>query len=53
MKVLLYSGGMDSWLIKRLWKPDECVYVDMHTEYSEDEKKRLDADIRVIDFPLA
>lgn len=21
-KVLLYSGGMDSWLIDKIWKPD-------------------------------
>ena len=33
-KVLLYSGGMDSWLIDKLWKPDIRLYVDMNTRYS-------------------
>lgn len=26
-KVLLYSGGMDSWLIDKIWKPDVKLYV--------------------------
>ena len=34
-KVLLYSGGMDSWLIDKLWKPDIRLYVDMNTRYSK------------------
>lgn len=51
-KVLLYSGGMDSWLIDKVWKPDVKLYVDMHTEYSELEKSRLPEDVKVIDFPL-
>lgn len=51
-KVLLYSGGMDSWLIDKIWKPDIKLYVDMHTDYSELEKSRLPKDVRVIDFPL-
>lgn len=51
-KVLLYSGGMDSWLISKLWKPDIRLYVNMHTEYSESEMKRLPADVKVVDFPL-
>lgn len=51
-KILLYSGGMDSWLIRRLWKPDECLYIDMKTRYSERERSRLDSNIRVVDFPL-
>lgn len=36
-KVLLYSGGTDSWLINQLWKPDNALYVDMRTMYSEEE----------------
>ena len=52
MKVLLYSGGMDSWLIRNIWKPDECVYVDMQTRYSENEIKKLDKSVKIIHFPL-
>ena len=33
MRVLLYSGGTDSWLIKELWHPDVLLYVDMKTRY--------------------
>ena len=43
-KVLLYSGGMDSWLIDKLWKPDIRLYVDMNTRYSKEEMKRLPDD---------
>lgn len=54
-KVLLYSGGMDSWLINKIWKPDYRVYVNMHTQYSQTELERikLEKDIIIIDFPLA
>lgn len=51
-KVLLYSGGMDSWLIKQLWKPDVCLYVDIHGDYSDSEVMRLPDDVVVVDFPL-
>lgn len=54
-KVLLYSGGMDSWLIDKVWKPDMKVYVNMHTRYSEEEIKRIQAtekDVVIVDFPL-
>lgn len=54
-KILLYSGGMDSYLIDKLWKPDRRIYVDMHTRYSKQEidciKKRRD-DVEFVDFPL-
>lgn len=50
-KVLLYSGGMDSWLIDKIWKPDLKIYVNLHSEYSEEELKRLPKDVKVIDFP--
>lgn len=52
-KILLYSGGMDSWLIRKIWKPDVCVYVNMHTQYSKDEINRLDEDVKVVDFDLS
>lgn len=51
-KILLYSGGSDSWLINKLWKPDVRVYVDMKTRYSTDEIKKLDKDVKIIEFPL-
>lgn len=51
-KVLLYSGGMDSWLIDKIWKPDMKVYVNMHTPYSEQEMERLPSDVVVVDLPL-
>lgn len=54
-KVLLYSGGMDSWLIDKIWKPDLKVYVNMHTRYSEEEIAKIKAqrdDVEIVDFPL-
>lgn len=53
-KVLLYSGGMDSWLMSKLWKPDIKLYVDMKTRYSESELKRIskEPDVTVVEFPL-
>lgn len=54
-KVLLYSGGMDSWLISKIWNPDLCVYVDMHTRYSEQEISNIKVnspEVKIIDFPL-
>lgn len=49
-KVLLYSGGMDSWLIDKIWKPDIKIYVDINGDYSKEEIKRLPEDVKVIDF---
>ena len=51
-KVLLYSGGMDSWLIDKLWEPDIKIYVNMHTEYSNWEIARLPKDVDVVDLPI-
>ena len=51
-KVLLYSGGMDSWLIDKIWNPDIKVYVNMHTRYSNDEIAKLPKDVTIVDFPL-
>lgn len=52
-KVLLYSGGMDSWLIRQIWKPDICLYVDMNTEYSAEEISRLPEDVIVEKLDLS
>ena len=51
-KVLLYSGGMDSWLIDKIWRPDRKIFVDVGTPASAEERKRLPADVIVLDFPL-
>lgn len=51
-KVLLYSGGLDSWLISKIWKPDLLLYVDMGTEYSECEMRRLPINAKTVKFPL-
>jgi 7-cyano-7-deazaguanine synthase in queuosine biosynthesis len=54
-KILLYSGGMDSWLIDKLWNPDLRLYVDMHTKYSESEIQKIkkqNSDVLIVDFPL-
>lgn len=52
-KVLLYSGGMDSWLIRKIWKPDICLYVDMNTQYSKEEIKRLPPDVVIEHLDLS
>lgn len=51
-KVLLYSGGMDSWLIDKLWKPDVKLYIALGTENSKEELKRLPKDVVVKQFDL-
>ena len=52
-KVLLYSGGMDSWLIDKIWKPDIKLYINMNTEYSNAEIQRLPHDVIVEQLDLA
>lgn len=44
-KVLLYSGGMDSWLIDKLWKPDVKLYVDVNSSYTQPEIDNLPDDV--------
>ena len=55
-KVLLYSGGLDSWFIKELWNPDVLLYVNMGVDYQEAEieslKKENDPRLKIIEFPL-
>lgn len=51
-KVLLYSGGLDSWLISQLWKPDVRLYVNINGDYSREEMRRLPNDVQVLNFPL-
>lgn len=52
-KVLLYSGGMDSWLINKIWKPDVLLYVNLKGRYNAQEMKHLPENCKVIDFDLA
>ena len=52
-KVLLYSGGMDSWIMSRLWQPDVRLYVDIGGAYSAEEVARLPRDVEVEHLPLA
>lgn len=51
-KVLLYSGGMDSWLIDKLWKPDIKLYIDIHGDYNKEEISRLPKDVIIVDCPF-
>src|SRR5438445_3549767 len=40
-RVLLYSGGLDSFLASWFKQPDVNLYVNLHTQYSEKELKHL------------
>lgn len=51
-KVQLYSGGMDSYIISKLWKPDVKLYLDYGTEQNEMEKKKLPEGTVVKPFPI-
>lgn len=51
-KVLLYSGGMDSYIISKLWKPDVKIYFDYNTEQTKEERKRLPKDVIVKELPI-
>ena len=37
-KVLLYSGGMDCYIINRLENPDVLMFIDNKSNYSSMEK---------------
>ena len=54
-KVLLYSGGMDSWLIDRLWKPDVKLFFDIGTENNKKELERVSKrnDVTIVKLPLS
>lgn len=41
VKILLYSGGMDSYLIRQLWNPDLCFYVNVESQYAVRELESL------------
>lgn len=44
-KVQLYSGGMDSFIVSKLWKPDVKLYIDYGIPQNEQEKKHLPDDV--------
>jgi 7-cyano-7-deazaguanine synthase len=46
-KVLLYSGGMDSWIINKLLNPDVKLYIDIKGSYNAFERAKLPADVVV------
>ena len=52
-KVLLYSGGMDSWIIDKLIKPDIKLFIDVGTPSSKEERKRLPKDVIVKEIDLS
>ena len=39
--VLLYSGGLDSYIYNYLLKPDICLYVDINSKYTQSEKHNI------------
>lgn len=51
--VLLYSGGMDSYIIRKLLKPDKCLYIDFGIEQNKYEMKLLPDDVEIVHLPLA
>jgi len=38
ISILLYSGGLDSYILNKLYKPDVLLYIDMGFEYQKVEK---------------
>jgi len=52
-KVLLYSGGMDSWLIDKIWKPDIKLYIDINGRYSKQEISKLPNDVIIEKLDLS
>ncbi len=52
MSVLLYSGGLDSFILRKLYCPDKTIYIRVGTVDGEQEFARLDRTVLVVDFPL-
>lgn len=51
-RVLLYSGGMDSYILSKLWNPDIKLYIDYGTPQTKIERSRLPNDVKVVELPL-
>lgn len=52
-KVLLYSGGMDSWLISKIWKPDVLLYVNLNGRYNAQEMSHLPENCKIVNLDLS
>lgn len=52
-KVLLYSGGIDSYIISKLWNPDVRLFIDYGTKQTAEERKRLPDDVIVKEIDLS
>lgn len=51
VKVLLYSGGLDSYIANFFVKPDIRLYVNLGTLSSGEEMARLDSEVRIVQGP--
>lgn len=51
-KVQLYSGGLDSYIISKLIKPDVKIYFNYGTKQNELEISKLPADVIIKDLPI-
>ncbi|MCF0115784.1 MAG: 7-cyano-7-deazaguanine synthase [Erysipelotrichaceae bacterium] len=47
MRILMYSGGVDSRVLDKVWKSDMKLYVPISTPYVAEETKRLPKDVIV------
>ena len=53
-KVLLYSGGMDSWIIDKLWKPDVKLFFRIYTKNNDIEFENIDMeDVTIVDMDIS
>ena len=52
-KILLYSGGMDSWLMNKLWKPDVKLYINLNGRYNKQEIAHLPKDVIIENLDLS
>lgn len=52
-KVQLYSGGMDSYIISKLWKPDVKLFINYDTEENKQEMKHLPEDVIIKNLPIS
>lgn len=51
-RVLLYSGGWDSFCASKIYPDAKKVYVNLHTPYSETEIKNLPKEVEIQDIDL-
>ena len=51
-KVLLYSGGLDSFCLAQIAKPDVLIYIDLESRYTKAELKHLSVPKDCEDTPL-